>query len=38
MVAGLCGRTGGHYFDYALMLSHCPVIIQDAKPEIGDTQ
>jgi len=36
IVAGLCAHKGGQYWDYGLILSHSPVIIEDARPEIGD--
>jgi hypothetical protein len=36
MVVGSFAHTGGQYCHYGLMLSHSPVIIQDARPEIGD--
>jgi len=36
MVSGLCAHKGGRYHYYSTMLSHSPVIIQDASPEISD--
>jgi hypothetical protein len=36
MVAGIFAHKGGQYCHYGLMLSRSLVIIQDARPEIGD--
>jgi hypothetical protein len=36
IVAGHSANKGGQYTDYGLLLSRCPVIIQDARLEIGD--
>jgi len=36
VVAGLCAHKDGKYWDYSSIVSHSPVIIQDATPEIGD--
>jgi len=36
IVAGQFAHTHGQYCDYGLTLSHSPVVIQDARPEIGD--
>jgi len=36
MVVGVFAHTGGQYCYYGLMLSRSLVIIQDARPEIGD--
>jgi hypothetical protein len=36
MVAGICAYHGGGYFDYGITLSRISVIMQDARPEIGD--
>jgi hypothetical protein len=36
MVVGLFAYKGGQYCHYGLMLSRSLVIIQDARPEIGD--
>jgi len=37
MVVAIFAHKGGQYCDYGLMLSRSLVIIQDARPEIGDT-
>jgi hypothetical protein len=37
MVVGPFAHKGGQYCHYGLMLSCSLVIIQDARPEIGDT-
>jgi len=37
MGVGFCAHKGGQYCHYSLMLSRSGVIIQNAKPEIGDT-
>jgi len=36
MVVGIFAHKGGQYCHYGWMLSHSLVIIQDARPEIGD--
>jgi hypothetical protein len=36
MVVGIFAHKGGQYCHYGLMLSRSLVIIQDARPEIGD--
>jgi hypothetical protein len=36
MVVGIFAHKGGQYCHYGLMLSRILVIIQDARPEIGD--
>jgi hypothetical protein len=36
MVVGVFAHKGGQYCYYGLMLSRSLVIIQDARPEIGD--
>jgi len=36
MVIGPFAYKGGQYCHYGLRLSRSPVIIQDARPEIGD--
>jgi len=36
MVVGSFAHKGSQYCHYGSMLSHSPVIIQDARPEIGD--
>jgi hypothetical protein len=36
MVVGIFAHKGGQYCHYVLMLSRSLVIIQDARPEIGD--
>jgi len=36
MVVGPVAQKGGQYCHYGLMLSHSVIIIQDARPEIGD--
>ena len=36
IVAGIYAHKCGRYCDYSLMLAHNPVIIEDARPEIGD--
>jgi len=36
MVVGIVAHEGGQYSHYGLMLSRSLVIIQDARPEIGD--
>jgi len=36
MVVGIFAHKGGQYCHYGLMLSRRLVIIQDARPEIGD--
>jgi len=36
MVVSSFAHNGGQFSHYGLMLSHSPVIIQDARPEIGD--
>jgi len=36
MVVGSFAHKGGQYYHYGFMLSRSPVIIQDARPEIGD--
>jgi len=36
MVIGSFAHKGSQYYHYGLMLSRSPVIIQDARPEIGD--
>jgi len=38
MVVGIFAHKGGQYCYYGLMLSRSLVIIQDARPEIGDAQ
>jgi len=35
MVVGLGAHKDGQYCHYSLILSRSPVIIQDARPEIG---
>jgi len=37
IITGLCAHKGGQYCDYGLTLSHSPVIIEHARPEIRDT-
>jgi hypothetical protein len=37
MVVGHLARKGGQYCHYGLMLSRSLVIIQDGRPEIGNT-
>ena len=37
MLVGPCALKGGQYCHYGLMLSHSPVIVEDARLEIGDT-
>jgi hypothetical protein len=37
MVVGIFAHKGGQYCHYGLMLSRSLVIIQDARPEMGDT-
>ena len=37
MVVGSFAHKGGQNYHYGLMVSRSPVIIQDARPEIGDT-
>jgi len=36
MVVVPVAHKGGQYYHYGLMVSHSLVIIQDARPEIGD--
>jgi len=36
MVVGIFAHKGSQYCHYGLMLLHSLVIIQDARPEIGD--
>jgi hypothetical protein len=36
MVVGIFAHKGGQYCHYGLMLSRSLVIIQDARPEMGD--
>ena len=36
MIIGLCAHKGGQHCHYGLKLSHSQVIIQVARPEIGD--
>jgi len=36
MVAGHCAHRGGRYTDCGVMLWQSPVIMQDARLEIGD--
>jgi len=36
MVVGSFAHKGGQFSHYGLMLSRSPVVIQDARPEIGD--
>jgi hypothetical protein len=36
IVAGHSAHKGGQYTDYGVMLSRSPMIIQDARLEIGD--
>jgi len=36
IVTGHCAHNGGQYTDYGAMLLPSPVIIQDARLEIGD--
>jgi len=38
MVVGVFAHKGSQYCYYGLMRSRSLVIIQDAKPEIGDAQ
>jgi len=37
IIAGLYALKGGQYCDYGWILSCSPVIVQDARPEIGET-
>jgi len=36
IVTGCCANKGGQCCDYGLLLPHSPVIIKEARPEIGD--
>jgi hypothetical protein len=36
MVTGIYAYHGGGYFDYGITLLRISVIMQDARPEIGD--
>jgi len=36
IVAGHCAHKDAQYTDYGVMLSRSPVIIEDARLEIGD--
>jgi len=36
IVTNIIGNTGGHNFDYGLLLLHSPWIMQDTKPKIID--
>jgi hypothetical protein len=37
MAVSMCSHTGGQYCHYGIPLSHSPIIIQNAIPEISDT-